>query len=389
MVFLFSYGRIVYNRHVQTRQRIHIMKRLRVLSLLPALLLASCSKVDYAGVYEFRLGKTDGSHLAVTATLTNEDYIVEGSKKMSITADLGAEMSPTAIIEQYGEEYPLLEPFIDIITDEVAGIKEIPLYYSVLNQKDAKRGYKLSLGSDFAAQKVAELKEKYPIVKELLDLFHIEDTRFRLEPETVRYYVGAYVDSKTLTFEMPVSMEDLEMQKFWYGKSNRISDDYVDKLPGEKGDLRFGTHPKVTTNAQGIITASEVKQVNRDFEKEFSNTPIVDGDDNKIAVLVQDEVEGKKVLRCHLTSTDPEITYPHSIEGFVYTKDMVGEFEHKQAIKFKVSADGSAVVAYNDKTGRDEGFIDDNDTEFRFADTIQAPYEFRDFHTVNVGLTKI
>ncbi len=365
------------------------MKRLRVLSLLPALLLASCSKVDYSGTYEFRLGKTDGSHLAVSATLTNDDYQVEGTKKMSITADLGAEMSPTAIIEQYGEEFPLLEPFIDIVTDEIAGIKEIPLYYSVLNQKDAKRGYKLSLGSDFAVQKVAELKEKYPIVKELLDLFDIDETRFRLEPEIVRYYVGAYVDSKTLTFEMPVSLEDLEMQKFWYGKSNKITNDYVSRLPGAQGDERFGTHPKVVTDVQGKVTSSEVEETNKLFEKEFSNTPIVDEGGNKIAVLAQDEVEGKKVLRCHLTSTDTEITYPHLVEGFVYTRVKYGKYEHKQAIKFKVSADGSAVVANNDKTGRDEGFIDDNDTEFRFIDTIQAPYEFRDFHTVNVGLTKI
>ena len=363
------------------------MKRLRVLSLLPVLLLASCSKVDYSGTYEFRLGKTDGSHLAVSATLTNEDYVVEGTKKMSVTADLGAEMSPTAIIEQYGEEYPLLEPFIDIITDEVAGIKEIPLYYSVLAQKDAKRGNKLSIGTDFAMQKVAELEEKYPIIKSLLEYLDIKDEQFRLEPERVRYYVGAYVDSKTLTFEIPVSMEDLEMQEFWYGKSDRVTD-YVARLPGTQGDERFGTHPKVVTDAQGQITSSEVEETNRIFEKEFSNTPIVNSEGNKIAFLVQDEVEGKKVLRCHLTDT-AGVTYPFTVDGFVYTKDMVGEFDNKQAIKFKVGADNSAVVAYNDKTGRDEGFIDDNGTEFRFTDTIQAPYEFRDFHTVNVGLTKI
>lgn len=364
------------------------MKSLRILSLLPALLLASCSKVDYSGTYEFRLGKTDGSHLAVSATLTNDAYEVEGTKKMSITADLGAEMSPTAIIEQYGEEYPFLEPFIDIITDEVVGIKEIPLYYSVLDQKDAKRGNKLSVGTDFAMQKVAELKEKYPVIKDILEYLDIKDEQFRLEPERVRYYVGAYVDSKTLTFEIPVSMDDLEMQEFWYGKSNRVTGDYVSRLPGTQGDERFGTHPKVVTDVQGKITSSEVEETNKLFEKEFSNTPIVDSEGNKIAVLVQDEVEGKKVLRCHLTDTTG-VTYPHLVDGFVYTKDMVGEFENKQAIKFKVGADNSAVVAYNDKTGRDEGFVDDNGTEFRFTDTIQAPYEFRDFHTVNVGLTKI
>lgn len=364
------------------------MKRLRVLSLLPALLLASCSKVDYSGTYEFRLGKTDGSHLAVSAVLTNEAYTVEGTKKMSITADLGAEMSPTAIIEQYGEEYPFLEPFIDIITDEVAGIKEIPLYYAVTQYKDAKRGVRLNVGTDFAVQKVEELKQKYPIIKELLEYLEIDDSRFEVTPEKAKYYFGAYVDNKVLTFEIPVSMDDLEMQEFWYGKSSKVSGDYVSRLPGTQGEERFGTHPKVVTNVQGQVTSSEVEQVNKLFEKEFSNTPIVDSEGNKIAVLAQEEVEGKKVLRCYLTDTDG-VTYPYLVDGFVYTKDMVGAFEHKQAIKFKVGADNSAVVAYNDKTGRDEGFVDDNDTEFRFTDTIQAPYEFRDFHTVNVGLTKI
>ena len=364
------------------------MKRLRVLSLLPALLLASCSKVDYSGTYEFRLGKTDGSHLEVSAVLTNEAYTVEGTKKMTLSADLGAEMSPTAIIEQYGEQYPFLDPFIDIITDEVAGIKEIPLYYAVTQYKDAKRGVRLNVGTDFAVQKVEELKQKYPIIKELLEYLEIDDSKFEVTPEKAKYFFGAYVDNKVLTFEIPVSMDDLEMQEFWYGKSTRISGDYVSRLPGTQGEERFGTHPKVVTNAQGQVTSSEVEQVNKIFEKDFSNTPIYDVDNKKIGVLAEEEVNGRKVLKCYLE--EEPASYPTPLDGFVYTKDIVGEYEHKQAIKLTVTdANGSSNAAYNGKEGRDEAFLDSNFTEFRFSDTIRDPYVFRDFHTVNVGLSKI
>ena len=367
------------------------MKKLRIMSIVPILVLSSCSQANYAGTYQFRLGKTDGSHFEVTAVLTNDKYNEDGMKKMTLTADLGEDMSPTALIEKYGEQYPILEPFVDIMIDEIKDIKEIPFYYKVLNSKVAKYGNRLAIGTDFAVKKIDELKEKYEILKELFEELEIDETTFELKPDQTKYFFGAYVNSKALTFEIPVSVDDLNMQDFWYGKSTLISGDYVDRLPGAKGEERFGTHPEVKKDDKGNITKNECDEVNKIFEKEFSKTYLYQKDgeglDVVIGSFVEAEVNGKKSLKCYL---DSSYTESHTnIEGHVYTRNVLGEFDEKKDIRLSVNDDNTTSVTYNDKTGKDEAFIDENGNEFKFIDTMKEPFVFRDFHTVDLGLAKL
>ena len=363
------------------------MKRIRILSLLPVLALASCSKTSYGGTYQFRLGKTDGSHLEVTAVLSNEKYNDEGMKKMTLSADLGEEMSPTSIIEKYGEEYPIIEPFIDIIVDEVKDVNEIPLYYKVLDNKATKYGKRLAVGTDFVATKIKEVKEKYEAIKDILDGLGVSDEDLIITPELTKYFFGAYINSKTLTFEIPVSLEDLKMQSFWYGKSTLILGDYVDKLPGTKGEERFGTHPVIKKDDKGNVITNECEEVNKLFEKEFSNTHLYTTADGMIGSFVVEEIDGQKTLKCYLDDT-----YTGSrtnIEGYVYVNDGFGHFDAKKDIKISVDENNKTSVTYKNETGKDQIFIDENGKEFKFVETIQTPFVFRDFHTVNLGLTKI
>ena len=366
------------------------MRKLRTLTLLPMIVLSSCAKNNYVGTYQFRLGKTDGSHLELTAVLTKEKYNDNGMKKMTLTADLGEEMSPTTIIQQYGDKYPILEPFVDIIIEEIKDIHEIPFYYQVLNSKLKKYGNRVAIGTDFVLQKVDELKAKYPAIKDILDTLGIDDSKFVLNPDQIKYFLGSYVNSSILTFEIPVSTDDLTMQTFWYGKSRLVDGDYLDKLPGTKGEERFGTHPQVKKDHKGNIIVDECAEVNKTFEKEFSNTHlyIQDGEYNKkIGSFVEGEVDGKKTVKCYLSDS---YTGTHqNIEGFIYSKDLEGDFTLKQNIKLSINDDSSTNLTYKDATGRDQAFIDENGKEFRFIDVMQDPFEFRDFHTVDLGLTKI
>ena len=378
-----------YNCHIILKE--NVMKRLRILSLLPALALTSCSGDNYLGTYQFRLGKTNGSHLEVTATLSDENYNSDGMKKMTLSADLGEEMTPASIIQKYGEQYPILEPFVDIIISEVNDIREIPLYYKVLDSKIDKYGNQLAIGTDFVLQKINDLKEKNEAVKSILDSLEISDSKFVLTPEQTKYFFGAYVNSSSLTFEIPVSMEDLTMQTFWYGKSTRISGDFVDRLPGVKGEERFGTHPKITKDDRGNVTKNECDEVNKTFEKEFSNTHLyVETEDDgeiKIGSFVVETINNKKTLKCYL---DSSYSGSHSnIEGCIYTKGMLGDFDVKTSIKLSVNDDNTTSVTYKEVTGKDEAIIDENGNEIRFTDFVQNPFVFRDFHTVNLGLAKI
>ena len=367
------------------------MKKLQILSILPILALASCSKDNYAGTYQFRLGKTDGSHLEMTAVLSNEKYDDNGMKKMTLSADLGEEMSPSSIIEKYGEQYPIIEPFVDIIIDEIKDINEIPLYYKVLDSAVEKYGNRLAIGTDFVVQKMNEVKEKYEAVKDILDGLGIDDSKFALTPEQTKYFFSAYVNSKSLTFEIPVSMDDLQMQTFWYGKSTVIIDDYIDKLPGVKGEERFGTHPIIKKDDKGNIIKNECDEVNKTFEKEFSNTHLyvedAEGYSTKIGSFVVEEIDGKQTLKCYLESS---YAGSHSnIEGFVYVNNGLGDFDSKETIKISVNDDNTTSVTYKEESGKHEGFVDENGKEFKFSSVIQAPFVFRDFHTVNLGLAKI
>ena len=364
------------------------MKKLTLLGMMTTMLLSSCSGFDPAGTYQFRLGKTGGSHLEVTAVLTNDAYPnVEGARKMKLSADLGDEMSPSALLEQYGEDLPILMPIISIIEEEIKKMDGIDMYYSLTDYSSEKYGTRLALGTDVIISHLKSLEEQYPVIKELLDLLKLKDEDFIITPERSKYFFNAYINNKTLTFQIPVSMDDAKMQMLWYGKSDRISGEYVSKLPGKQGEERFGTHPSVDKDDAGNITHRDVDDINNMFEVEFSNTDLLDADYIDIGSFVEFNQDGKKNLKLYL---DDSYTGPTShIEAYVLTKGALGEYDLRKEIKLSVDENHITNITHNGKEGKDEGFFDENGTEFTFNYFMQKPFEFRDYHVVNVGLTKI
>ena len=107
----------------------------------------------------------------------------------------------------------------------------------------------------------------------------------------------------------------------------------------------------------------------------------------KIGSFVANEENGKKTLKCYLESS---YTGTHTnIEGYIYSKSLLGDFDIEEPIKLSVNDDNTTSVTYKDASGKDEAFIDETGKEFKFTSVMQEPFEFRDFHTLDLGLTKI
>ena len=399
------------------------MNKLKVLFLLPALALCSCGgakKNKYAGTYQFRLGKSDGNHMEVTATITDEDDSkVEGYKVMTLSADVGSQMDPlkkldeiedaleelipllSSIPEEIASELPdvdeiieLLPKFVTAFKEEVTSIKEISFFYKVTEYKHEKYGNRLELGTHAIADILSSIKTKHTDLAEIIDVVSeiISDTGLVSEdlfimPSTSKYAFNAFINKKGLTFQVPVSKDDLSHQFLWYGFQNEVlspitlPENYMTRMPGVKGEERFGTHPARETK-NNVVTKDEVAAVNAEFAYEFSKSPLFANDDPT------DETEiGRFVLDSSGETSKLIVKFSGEFDAKVYD-GYIGVL-HNKAIKLNVGIDGVCAVTHNGKTGLKEGFFDSNNTEFRFSDVVEEPFQFRDFNIVNVGLSKV
>jgi hypothetical protein len=360
-----------------------------MLYLLPTLCLGSCSNFQPYGVYEFRLGKTDGAHFGVSAELKNEvNEKHEGAKNMRLALDLGSEYSIEAIAEQYAEEYPMFEGLINDILKLIPQDHAVDGYYIMTDIKNPNYGTRVRIGSDYI----------YDTIKELFpDIEDIEDLSSLTGPELVEMVAAAYVNEKQFTLQIPVSKDDLIQQLAWYGHYLDFSGHQLlteldpAKLPGPEGENRIGVHPSVTKDEKGNVISTDVDKMNKAFEFEFSRTYLyqeVDGINLAVGSFVVRKDDNEK-RRLYFSPFDEAMSLT-GITGKVAIKGLMVE-EYKE-IKFSAAkgSDGAAVaVDYNEKSGKEEGFIDGNETLFTFDTFMKEPFEFRDFHDVKVGLAKI
>jgi hypothetical protein len=362
-----------------------------MLYLLPTLCLGSCSNFQPYGVYEFRLGKTDGAHFGVSAELKNEEneaHKQDGAKNMRLALDLGSEYSIEAIAEQYAEEYPMFEGLINDILKLIPQDHAVDGYYIMTDIKNPNYGTRVRIGSDYIYDTIKEL---YP------DIEDIENISSLTGPEFVEMVVAAYVNEKQFTLQIPVSKDDLIQQLAWYGhyldfNSHQLLTELDPaKLPGPKGEDRIGVHPGVTKDDKGNIIETDADKMNKTFEFEFSKTYLYqekDGIELPVgSFVVRQNENGKK--RLYFSSFDEEMS-PFNITGKVAVKGLLSDEYVNIEFDTAEGSDGDAVaVDYNDKAGKEEGFTDKKGTLFTFNTFMKEPFEFRDFHDVKVGLAKI
>ena len=365
------------------------MKRLKMLSLVPALCLCSCSQSTPYGLYEFRLGKTDGAHFGVSVELleeANPDH--EGAKKMYLDADFGSDFNIETVIDEYSSDIPYLADIVKELAKAI--IPEDGRFegYYTLTNINTNYGTRVKIGSDFI---IKTLVEKYPALADLEDLYDIST------PEIIEMVLCTYLNSKQITFQIPVSLVDVQQQLAWYGYLFDLEGERVlvdlnpDLLPGLKGDERIGTHPEVVKDKQGNVIADQVAQVNSAFEFEFSHTYLYQKDELGLlepvgSFITKVNDNNQKVL---YYSPFEQGGSNMNIEGKVYVTSFLDERVAKD-IKFSYSTNSKEVsVTHNGKQDKDEGFIDENGNEFTFSSLMVEPFTFRNFHDVRVGLAKV
>ncbi|MCR5348907.1 MAG: hypothetical protein K6E59_04790 [Bacilli bacterium] len=348
-------------------------------------LLASCSKATPYGEYEFRLGKTDGSHIGISAFMSEESYDkVKDARKMTVSASLGADFTLDDLLKNVKDKYPFVEMLLEAMEVDTSKSLDPTLegYYVVTDQIDEKNGTRIRIGSDFLKEFIVST-----IGKTLPDL-----PEFSLEPEVIESVVTAYWNQKSLTFRIPVSFSDVQQQLLWYG--HFIDFDSLDEpireidlnlLPGPKGESRFGVHPVVNK------TVNEVALVNEALAYDFSHTPLYQttGEERDIvgALVAQKNSQGKRRLYARLSDT-----YEGDLSNLaldVAIKDQYGLYLDTKTLRFSMaSKQGECLgLIYNEKEGKEEGF-DDGKEAFTFDSFMREAFVFRDFHDVDVSLAK-
>ena len=169
-----------------------------LLGIVP--LLISCSKDPYAGTYVFQMGKNKDTHLAVS---------------LELTKNLFDEANPDK-----GKKFIL---DFDMLTSEVddgfsAILKELtPLdgYYKVDKSQKVYDETRLNIGLNFLGE-------------------------YELPGEVTEMIFVASITSSFVNFYLPVSIEDLQFQLYWYGYDLTLANILADMMSEEEGENQEG-----------------------------------------------------------------------------------------------------------------------------------------------------
>ncbi len=208
------------------------MKKVKFLPfLLMPLLLASCQSNSFVGEYTFQMGKNSGTHFSVGMNLnknevTNDGEVVGKEIKISLSAKL-------ADATKDDEDNPLYFLY-DILAEGI----NIDGYYNIGN-KMAQDNYKLNIG--FTLSTIEE----------------IFGETFVIAPDKIEKIIYSEVNSKAITLFVPVSLDDLLFQLYWYGLDIHYEGE------GEDSELVFGD--SVEHEANTHPTQEDVSEINKTY----------------------------------------------------------------------------------------------------------------------------
>ena len=386
------------------------MKKFKVLALIPSLLLCACGKADkWVGTYQFRLGKSDGNHMEITAELTAEkDSKFKDYKVMKLKADLGDNMDPSSALDDIEEVGEIIIPLLDLIgfdigdkfpelmqvaRKELDDFTDIKLYYNVTNVQAEDRSYRLAIGTHELGDRLNRIKKEHPDLKDIVDQaieyaadIPFLDKNLNLSPKKSKYLFNAFINNKSLKIQVPVSSDDINMQLIWYGMNyplfaeddeKLLPSNYMERMPGVKGEKRFGTHP-VRQIRNNVVVKDEVAEVNTIFAKEFSNSILRVAEDHASDELGRFAITTVNDER-HLQYL-PNGEMPTSINGVIYKE---GVWTHLEFNTVSVTGDLGKIEG----TGKEASIT--GAEEYKIRSFMKDPFEFRDFNIVDVGLSKV
>lgn len=218
---------------------------------VPMMLLASCNnEVSYVGTYSFMMGKDNGSHIGIKLELSGDDFVEEGKeepigKKFSLTLDSTINGEPAEPETAKAAKYRVLDeestdssiPDDSAASDMIANLGNFKIdgAYNVTNTLTEDKNYVV----DLYVSVVSELTES---------LF--SDIPVNLLNEVVQ----AEINKSSVKFTIPVSVNDILFQLYWYGYDFRIYS--LELVEVEKHP--HGTHP----------TKEDIDKINETYPSE-------------------------------------------------------------------------------------------------------------------------
>lgn len=386
------------------------MKKFKVLALIPSLLLCACGKADkWVGTYQFRLGKSDGNHMEITADLTAEkDPKFKDYKVMKLKADLGDNMDPSSALDDIEEVGEIIIPILDdlgfdigekfptlmeVARKELSDFTDIKLYYNVTKVQAEDKSYRLDIGTHELGDRLYRIKKEHPDIAGIVDdaiAFAAKvpflDENLNLSPKKSKYLFNAFINNKGLKIQVPVSDDDVDMQLIWYGMNYPLFGDdkllppnYMERMPGVKGERRFGTHP-VRQVKNNVVIKDEVAEVNSIFANEFSESVLMSTND----------IDGVEIGRFAITEVNDEkhlqyffkYGYTDTIDGYIYKE---GTWSHLVFVDVPESGDLGKIEG----TGKNMTIKGADIEPYKIRTFMSDPFEFRDFNIVDVGLSKV
>lgn len=349
------------------------MRKINPLLFIPTLCLASCSSVGYAGTYSFQMGKEGSTNIRLALTLTDERVVNQekgiDAKKFTVDANL-PNLSIEDLAASLGIDVDIKkEDLAELISAVFEVLKDCTTLYYNVGTLVRPQGTQLKLGC----------------------LFDTEETGIDIPSEVVESIVCAYINDTSVTLQVPVSLDDLQLQLCWYGlyinfDSSSFENIIValdeEDLPGIHGEERFGTHPVVTKDKDKKVTYSEVDEMNIKFAKEFSNTPVYESASSSkvignIAKMPDNHMYFYKNSETVITGAN--------LSGAVNEKNYYGIFDEKKDVNFVIdTSDGTSGKSFKIIEIKESGSSEILDED----KYLQEPFVFRDFHDIRIGLAR-
>ena len=230
-------------------------------------LLVSCAPKSIAGTYGFQLGKETGTHFGMFMHLSDtpfqpdpEDATVyeEGLKKFEFTISVNMskddEQSSSAI-----------DSILDYFKDE-DGNASIPGYYKLVDETNPKgeRRVKLGISFKYIVDKAAAITKEE--TGEDVDTSTFNDLN---DSKIIQNLLCATYKDNTFNVYIPVSVQDLYYQLYWYGTDLKIkfdpaAEDIADILSFDIVETEahpFGTLP----------TKAQIDKINETFKAEHES----------------------------------------------------------------------------------------------------------------------
>ena len=230
------------------------MKTKKILTLgclLP--LITSCGKNPVVGTYAFQMGKEKGTHFGLYLDLSNDDFTeiekIVGYKKMNFSFNASFPEGDSEEMVQ------VISTFLGFLKDENSKDYTVEGYYQVTDEKNksGEKRMKVGFSFDYLLDTVLELYKSIKGSDMDEDQQDIIDTFNDISLiESVIYTTYA---TNEVNMYVPVSMEDLYYQLYWYG--------YDIKINEETYDVNIAN---VTPHDAGTIpTADDVAEINKTF----------------------------------------------------------------------------------------------------------------------------